>query len=366
MRLIVLILLSVFFISCKQEETQQIKNEFLVYAPTLKDTVYETEYVAEIIASQRVEIRTKIKGFIEKLYIDEGQYVRQGQVLFSLNSRELQKEYQKAEASYKSALAELKSAEVELMNSKVLFDKNIISKPELEIAQAKVDALKAKVEEYLAQKEQVAIQLSFCEIKAPFDGVVNRIPYKVGSLVEESTVLTTLSNSNECYAYFNLSEQEYLAYIKNNEDEEKKTVKLKLVDGSYFPEYGVIETIESEIDLSTSNISFRAKFKNPQAILKHGSNGKVILARKLKNVYLVPQKSTFEIQDKVFIYEVKSDSSLQQVPLEYKFRIPHFYIVNKEQKLPSKILYEGLQLVSNGEKIKFSIIPFEKLLTSQN
>lgn len=363
MRLIILFFL--ILCSCKQQENNHSKNEYPVYVPTLKDTLYENEYVAEIIASQRVEIRTKIKGFIEKLYIDEGQYVKQGQVLFSLNSRELQKEYQKAEASYKSALAELKSAEVELMNAKILFEKNIISKPELEINQAKVEALKAKAEEYLAQKEQVAIQLSFCEIKAPFDGVVNRIPYKVGSLVEESTVLTTLSNSNECYAYFNLSEQEYLAYIKNNEDEDKKTVKLKLVDGSYFPENGIIETIESEIDVATSNISFRTKFKNPKGILKHGSSGKIVLARKLKNVYLVPQKSTFEIQDKVFVYEVKSDSTLQQVPLEYKFRIPHFYIVNKDQKLPSKILYEGIQLVSNGEKIKYHIIPFEKLLTTQ-
>jgi len=127
-----------------------------------------------------------------------------------------------------------------------------------------------------------------------------------------------------------------LNYIKNNEDENKKTVKLKLVDGSYLPDNGIIETIESEMDLSSSNISFRAKFTNSHGILKHGSNGKIILTRKLKDVYLVPQKSTFEIQDKVFIYEVLKDSTLKQTPLEYKFRIPHFYIVSKDQKLLSK------------------------------
>ncbi len=136
----------------------------MVYVPVLTDTIYENEYVAEIVSKQRVEIRTKVKGFIEKLYVDEGHFVKQGQILFSINNRELQKEYQKAEASYKSVLAELKSAEIELMNTKILFDKNIISKAELEINQAKVEALKAKAEEYLAQKEQVAIQLAFCEI----------------------------------------------------------------------------------------------------------------------------------------------------------------------------------------------------------
>jgi RND family efflux transporter MFP subunit len=336
--------------SCTPKKEVETIDSHQVITPLLKDTNYSSEYVADMQSVKYVEVRSKVKGYIEKIYVDEGQPVKEGQLLFTLNPLEFEKELQKANAVYKNAIADLKAVQVELSNVRRLVEKNIVSKAELAVTKAKVEALKADVEEAKANKEQAALQLSFSKIKAPYNGVINRIPNKVGSLIEEGDMLTSISDNREVFAYFNLSEIDYLNYITNGE-QKTKTVSLKLANNALYGYEGKIEMIESEFDPSTGNIAFRARFPNPDAILKHGASGKIIVSKQLKNALQIPQKSTFEIQDKLYVFVVNQEGVLQQRNIVPKMRFPDFYVVESGLSKDEKILFEGVENVRDGHKI---------------
>jgi RND family efflux transporter MFP subunit len=343
--------ISFLILSCNPEVVQIKEDVYKVLTPIIKDTTYYHNYVAEIQSVKYVEVRTRVKGYIEKIHVDEGQTVKEGQLLFSISSLEFEKELQKATASFKSAIAELKAAEVELINVKNLADKNIVSNAELDMIKAKVDALKANVEEAEANKDQVVLNLSFSQIKAPYVGVINRIPNKVGSLVNEGDMLTSISDNNEVFAYFNLSESDYLNYKRSDSSENSNIVELVMANNELYEHKGKIEIIESEFDRSTGNIAFRARFPNPDNFLRHGGNGKVIVTKTIKNAMLIPQKSTFEIQDKLYVFVMDKDNILRQRNVISSMRIPHFYIIESGISKEDKILFEGLQNVKDGLKI---------------
>src|SRR5436190_2585657 len=161
---------AILFNSCFSKSKKVVDNQekFQVISPAILDTVYTNEYVAEIQSVQNVEIRARVKGFIERIYVDEGKPVRAGQVLFTLDNKEFKEDLLQATAQLKSALAELKSVDVEMKNTRLLVDKNIVSKSELETAQAKKDALEAKIEETKSAISIAKLNLSFTQIKAPF------------------------------------------------------------------------------------------------------------------------------------------------------------------------------------------------------
>jgi len=270
----------------------------------------------------------------------------------------------KVQAAVKSAQAELKYAEIELENTKRLLDKNIMAKPEYDLAAVKVDALKANLEEAQSDEAQANLKLSLTEIKAPFDGIINRIPNKKGSLVEEGTLLTTISNTDEVYAYFHVSEKEYLDFVAENKTQtnkqsgRKEEVALVLANGELYKHKGIIETSESEFDQSTGNIAFRAKFPNTEHLLKHGGNGKIVIKKPVKKALIIPQKTTFEIQDKLYVYVVKPDSVVEQRNIVSNIRLPHLFIVETGLSPDEKIIYEGVQSVKEGDKIIPELISF--------
>lgn len=352
--------------SCNtKKEPDKFDDSHAVVNPIVKDATYSKEYVAEIHSLKYVEVRSKLKGYIEKAYVDEGQPVKEGQLLFAISSLTLEKELQKANAAYKNAMADVEIAEVELKNVRLLVEKNIISKTELDAIKAKVDALKANEEEALAHKEQAALRLSFSKIKAPFNGIINRIPNKVGSLIAEGDMLTSISDSREVFAYFNLSETDYLNYIAVGE-KKTKTVSLKLVNNALYGYEGKIEMIESEFDRATGNIAFRARFPNPEGLLKQGSNGKIIVNKQLKNALLIPQKSTFEIQDKLYVYVVNQDSVLEQRNIILKMRLPDFYAVESGLSKDDEIVFEGVENARNGSKIAPVYVDLAKTMSSSS
>lgn len=353
-------------ISCSSEPAAEILEKFQVILPLVVDQSITLEYVADIQAKQNVIIRSKLRGFIEAVYVDEGQFVKNGQLLFKINSSLIQQEVLRSKAVTQAALADLKSVEIEYENAQKLFEKNIISKSELSLLNAKVEGSKAKVEEAKANEEQAKLQLSFTEIRAPFDGILNRIPLKVGSLVEEGTELTSISNNQEVFAYFNVSEKDYLEMNRTREKNDFREVSLILVDGSMYPYKGVIETSESEFDASTGNIAFRARFPNPNRLLKHGLNGKIQLEKKLRNALCIPQKSTFEIQDQIYVFVVTQDQVLEQRNIQVSYRIPHLYIVEKGLNPQDQILFEGIQNVKSGMKIISELTAIPDSLNSKN
>lgn len=344
-----------FFGACKNEDEKSQLNETFPVTTIIKiDTSTHTDYVADIHAIQNIEIRARVAGYLEKIYIDEGAHVNEGQILFSINNKEYLEELAKAKALYKSSVADVDAAELELKNANQLAEKKIISNTEVALAKNKLEAQKAKMDEAQAHQSYVQIKLSNTEIKAPFKGVLNRIPHKVGSLIDEGTLLTTLSEYDEVYAYFDVSEKEYLRYAKSikSDSVRSREVSLILADGSEHPYKGKIETVEAVIDESTGNIAFRAKFPNPEKIIKHGASGKVRLQKKFKDVIVVPQKSTFEIQDKLYVYVIDKNNKIQQRNIEYLARLPHLFIISKGVNVGDKILYEGIQNVRPDMVIK--------------
>lgn len=350
------VLLSIWILltlkACGSSETTQEQQEtFQVSVPIITDTTYSVDYVADIHAVQHVEIRSRIAAFIEQIHVDEGQMVKKNQPLFTLSSQEYRDEVFKTAAVLKSTIADLKAAEVDLRNTTNLVKSNVISETELEIAQAKVDALRAKVDEARAYESSAKLKLSFTEIRAPFDGIIDRIPKKKGSLIAEGELLTFLSDVQEVMAYFNLSESDYLNFAKSRGSGEKQTVSLALVNGELHPYQGLVESADGKVDKNTGNIAFRARFKNHDGIIKHGASGKVIIEKKIEDAMLIPQKSTFEIQDKVFVYVVDEQGVARQTSINPLLRIPHFFVLEGGLKPTDKILYEGVQRVKDGDKI---------------
>lgn len=352
-------------VSCTNEQDESGEGKiFRVITPIRIDTAYSNNYVADIHSYQNVEIRSRVKGYLDEILIDEGQHVKAGQKLFSIGKLRYTEELAKAQAALKSAIAEAKAAELKVKNVEILLNKKIVSESELEIQKANLDAANANVDVARSNESAASINLSLTDIRAPFDGIVNRIPKKTGSLIGEETLLTTISDNKEVYVYFNMSEREYLNYLAEKDNETGKVVDLVMANEQLYPHKGVIQTVEGEFDKSTGNIAFRALFPNPEGVLKNGASGNIIYKEKLKDVLVIPQKSTFEIQDKVFVYALDETNTVRMKQISTGYRFQYFYVVKSGLSEKDRILYEGTQLVKEGDKITPENTSYQKIFNS--
>lgn len=342
-----------FLASCREENnSSDTAEEFPVTTPLLVDTSYIVDYVADIRSVQNIELRARINGYIDRVYTDEGKFVQEGELLFTISSQEYKEELLKANATLKSAIADAKSAELNYKNVQILVEKNIVSNAELEMAKAKLEALQARIEEASSHVASAKLRLGFTEIRAPFAGVIDRIPNRAGSLVEEGTILTTLSDNREVFAYFNVSEKEYLDFVTNAHDERKfREVSLILANNTHYQHRGRIETVQAEFDPGTGSIAFRARFPNPDRLLKHGASGKVHIVRRLEDVMVIPQKSTFEIQDRTYVFAVTKDNLVRMQRITTEQRLPHLYVLSSGLAKNERFIYEGIQNCSDSMKI---------------
>ncbi len=343
----------ILFTACNTSTSK--KEETSSHIPVVnvveKDIHLEKIYVSDIQAIQNVEIRSRISGFLERIHVDEGKVVRKGQLLFTLADSEYRAELEKAKASLNSIIAESKTAELEVEKVKLLVDKKIVSTTELAVANAKHRAMNAKVEEARAALRHAQTRLTYTEIRAPYDGVIDRIPLKVGSLLEEGTLITSVSDISSVFAYFNVSENEYLQYLRakaSAEGEQSTIVKLVLSDGKEYEYTGKVETVVSEFHENTGSIAFRARFPNPHNLLKHGATGKVKLTNELEDALMLPQKAVFEIQDKNYVFVVDANNKVTMRSFVPKTRVNDFYIVQSGLKEGDRVVYEGIQNIKEG------------------
>ena len=327
-------------LSCTTQKKQEEQEEKFTVTNAIKlDTSLTKEYVSQIRSFKNIEIRAQEKGFLLHIYVDEGQYVTAGQLLFKI----MPKVY---EAELLKAKAEAKAAEIEFLNAKTLADKNVISKNEQAMAQAKLDEAKAEVS--LAK-----IHLSFTDIKAPFSGTIDRIPKKLGSLIDEGELLTSLSDNSRMYAYFNVSEPEYLEYQTHIKARGDSNVNLLLANNQFLKYKGKVEVIESEFNNETGNIAFRAGFPNPDKLLRNGETGKVIMTVPVRNTLLIPQKATYEIQDKKYVFVVGKNNIVRSREITISGEMPDLYLVKNGISENDKLLLEGIQKAKDGDKIKY-------------
>ena len=337
--------------SCtSKKEVKEEAVKYTVTSPLKIDTLFTKEYVSQIRSVRNIELRAQEKGYLQNIYVDEGQFVTAGQLLFRIMPKMYEAELLKAQA-------EAKATEIELLNTKTLADKNVVSKNELAMAQAKVDQAKAEV--VLAK-----LHLSFTEIRAPFNGTIDRIPLKLGSLIDEGELLTSLSDNSQMFAYFNVSEPEYLDYETNVKNRGSKKVSLLLANNQLLNYKGEVETIESEFDNETGNIAFRARFPNPTKLLKNGETGKIQMSMPLKNALIIPQKATYEIQDKIYVFVVNPKNVLKSVNITIGSKMPDLYVVASGISETDKILLDGVQSVKDDDKIQYDYIAPKEVLTN--
>lgn len=325
-------------ISAKKEEKEEAAK-YTATSPLKIDTSFTKEYVSQIRSVRNIEIRAQEKGFLQNIYVDEGQPVKAGQLLFKIMPKIYEAELQKAEA-------EANAAEIELQNAKTLVDKNVISKNEQAMAQAKLDHAKAEIA--LAK-----LHLSFTEIRAPFDGTIDRIPKKLGSLIDEGELLTSLSDNSQMFAYFNVSEPEYLDYQTDTKGRGNSKVGLLLANNRPLQYKGDVETIESEFDNETGNIAFRARFPNPDKLLKNGETGKVLMTVPLRGALIIPQKATYEIQDKLYVFVVDKNNVVKSKNISIIGQMADLYVIQSGISENDRILLEGVQKAKDDDKIQY-------------
>lgn len=324
--------------SHKEEKEEEVK--FLVTSPLKKDTLITRNYVSQIKAIQHIEVRALEKGYLEKIYVDEGQFVKKGQVMFQIMPLIYNAELQKAQA-------EVNFVEIEYQNTKQLAEKNVVSPNELALAKAKLD--KAKAELALAQTH-----LQFTIIKAPFDGIMDHFQVRLGSLVDEGDLLTTLSDNSEMWVYFNVPEVEYLNYKTHETEENLMKVNLKMANNQLFEFPGVVKTIEADFNNETGNIAFRATFPNPKALLRHGETGNVLMNIPIKDAVIIPQKATYEVLEKKYVFVVDKNNVVHSREIEIASELPDLYIVKSGLSDNERILLEGIRKVQDNEKITYT------------
>lgn len=333
----------------KHEEEKEKEVNYLVTSPLQKDTTITKEYVSQIRAISHIELRALERGYLQKIYVDEGQTVKKGQLMFQIMPMVYQAEQQKAQA-------EANFAEIEFKNTKALADSNVVSKNELALAKAKLD--KAKAELGLA-----TTHLGFTEIRAPFNGIMDHFQVRLGSLVDEGDLLTTLSDNSEMWVYFNVPEAEYLDYKSGEDGGNLLKVKLKMANEKLFDYTGAVKTIEADFNNETGNIAFRATFPNPKGLLRHGETGNVQVSVPFKNALLIPQKATFEVLEKKYCYVIDKDNKVQSREITIAAELPHIFAVSHGLQKDDKILLEGLRQVRENQKISYKFQKPDSVIT---
>jgi membrane fusion protein (multidrug efflux system) len=338
------------YVSCESKKHEKKEEtKYLVSSPIQLDTSITKDYVSQIHSVRHIELRALEKGYLQDIYVDEGQFVKKGQRMFHIMPNVYQADLQKAKA-------EAEVAEIEYQNTKLLADGEVVSANELAMAKAEYD--KAKAEVLLAETH-----LGFTDIRAPFDGIMDHLEVREGSLLDEGELLTKLSDNSKMWVYFNVPEAEYLDYIISAKKDEKQQVELLMANNKKFDQPGVVETIEGEFNHETGNIAFRATFPNPDGILRHGETGSILMRVPLDKAMLIPQKATFEVLDKKFVFVLDENDTVQQREIVVGAELPHLFVVEKGLSLNDKVLLEGIRMVKSGEKIHYDFEKPESILS---
>lgn len=358
------IISSVVFAACaKQEQQAQGPSgppPFPVNTVSKQDVISYTNYAASIEGEQNVEIRPKIDGFIEEIYVEEGEWVKEGQLLFKINANQLEQQANAAKASIAAAEANVEAAKLEVEKLKPLVEKNIVSQKQLATAESNLSAAKAALHQATANYNNSRENLGYAYLKSPVSGVLGSIPYKVGALVgrNEAQPLTTVADISNVRAYFSLNEKQLLDINRQFNSEKNKSlidalpeVSLVLIDGSEYEHKGEIKTINGLVNTRTGSTQLQATFPNPNLLLRSGSSGEIRFPVVHKGVFRVPQNATFELQNKKLIYVVGEDDKVKPTPVEVVTSIEKDFIVKSGLKEGDRIVTAGANKLQDGMQI---------------
>lgn len=345
-----------------------------VFKVIAQTATLQTEYPATLQGQQNIEIRPKIDGYIDHIYIDEGEVVKKGQLLFRISAPQYQQDVNNAAAAISSAEADVSAAELQVKKTKPLVEKEIISHYELESAEYTLQIRRATLAQSKANLANAKTNLGYTTITSPVNGVVGRLPYRLGSLVSMTTAqpLTTVSNITNVYAYFSLNEKQLLDFSRQYKGStlqaklsQMPPVSLVLSDGTGYPEKGRVESIGGMINTETGSASFRATFPNPLGLIRSGSSATVQIPLTVTDAILIPQKSTYELQGKHFVYLVDEHNKITSSEIEImSIAAGQYFIITKGLKAGDKLVLETASPLQESAVIKPNMQPENKVYES--
>jgi membrane fusion protein, multidrug efflux system len=335
-----------------EDHAHHAHHKIVTTSPVVKDVTVTQQYVCQIHSQRHISIRPLVNGYLEAITVREGQAVKAGEVLFKV-----------VPVLYKATLdaemAEARLAEIEYQNTQKLYEQKVVSIQEVMLFDAKLAKARAK-----AKKAEAEMQ--FTTVKAPFDGIIDRLHEQQGSLVKESDVLTTLSDNSLMWVYFNVPEARYLDYMASRgHDKESEQVELVLANGNKFQYPGQIAAIEAKFNNETGTIQFRADFPNAGRLLRHGQTGTVLLHRKVHGAVVIPQRATFEILDRQYVFVVDKDSVARQREIKVLHEQEDVYVVGAGLGPDDRIVVEGVREVHDGEKVESEFRSPDLILSKQ-
>lgn len=338
--------------SHKGEKPREEKTEIIVTSPKVEDVTITESFVCQIRSKRHIEVRALDEGFLSKISIQEGQSVKEGDLMFQI----LPVLY-KARLDAEAAEAEL--ARLKWVQAKQLLGQKVVSDQDVKLHEAEYRRAEAK-------KELAKAELGFTEVKASFGGIVDRLLQREGSLIREGDILTTLADNSVMWVYFNVPERYYLEYMATRKQHTKDDkIELVLANGATFPQPGAIGAIEADFNNENGNIKFRADFPNPDALLRHGQTGTIKVRRPLRNALVIPQRATFELLDKRYVWVVDEHDVAHQTLITTKHELEDVFVLDRGLTANDKIILEGVREVEEGGKVAYEYRKPEEALANQ-
>lgn len=343
----------------KSSQMPEANKDFAVETVKTTEADLKTSYPATIKGMQDIEIRPKVSGYLTKLLVDEGATVRKGQPLFLIDSEQYQAAVNSAKAQVRVCKANIATQKLTVENKQALFDQKIISSYDLQMAKNTLESYEAQLAAAQAGLQSAQDNLRWCTVTSPSDGVVGMIPYRVGSLVSASNAqpLTTVSNISQMYVYFSMTEKQLLGLTREQGGlsaaiSKMPAVSLVLSDGTEYSETGVVSTVSGVIDSNTGSVQMRATFDNAGHVLRSGGTGSILIPIHQKDAILIPQKATYEIQNKKFVYVVGADNKVQSREIEVLVQNDgQNYVVSNGLKVGERIVIDGVNRLKNDMQI---------------
>lgn len=352
-------LISIALFSCQEnnEEQEQEPATYPVIEVPVRTVTDHSSFPASIEGTINSAVRAKVPGYITRVLVDEGQEVKKGQLLFSLETESLTQDAEAAKAA-------VNAAQVEVDKLVPLVEKDIISEVQLETAKAQLAQAKSRY-------NSISANIGYANIKSPVDGNVGAINFRSGNLVSptDATPLTTVSQADEVYAFFSMNEAEYYEFMEQAEGNSRReklenlpAVKLILAGNREYRHEGEIKTINPQVDARTGTVNFRATFPNPEGLLATGNSGKVLIPRTYDDVLVIPSKATYEAQGRVYTFKLTGGDTVRNTLLQGKKKIGDLLVVESGIQAGDRIVAEGVAKLRDGQKITPNLTAIDSII----
>lgn len=340
------------------DKEQEVAEEYPTMVVKAQTAQLESTYAATIKGQEDIQIMPRVEGYIKSIYVDEGSIVRKGQALFKIDSPQSQQAYTTAKAALASAQAQVNTAKLNVDRFKSLVDKGIVSDVQYQTYLNAYETAKAGYAQAKAALVNAEATLSWTDVTSPVDGIVGSIPFRQGSLVNSLSTLTTIANTKNVYVYFSMNEKELMGFLHNLDGADHKEklknipdVSLILANGKKYSQSGKVSTVTGQVNVTTGTVNFRADFPNPNGELKSGFSGRVVIPEYVENTFIIPQKATFQQQNKRLVYKVQGDSVVQTLISVLPMPDGKSFAVTSGLSEGDKIVSDGIVTLANGKKI---------------